>query len=205
MLGIAQAAARNEEIWMSEDAVTNFRSPKPRLPGDPSREENIRRMIRVDHAGEVGATRIYAGQLAVLKGQPIAETIKRMAAQEERHREVFDGIIRSRRVRPTALRPLWDVAGFALGAATALLGDRAAMACTVAVEEVIEEHYRAQAETLGDSDPDLLGVIEEFRAEEIEHRDIGQEHGAERIPGYPVLRAVIGAGSKLAIWLSARI
>lgn len=183
----------------------NFRASRPRLPGDPSPEEAVRRMIRVDHAGEVGATRIYAGQLAVLGKSRLGPEIKRMAAQEIRHREVFDRMIAARRVRPTALRPLWDVAGFALGAATALLGERAAMACTVAVEEVIEEHYQKQAEALGDSEPELREVIEEFRAEEIEHRDIGQAHGAELTPGYPVLRAVIGAGSKLAIWLSTRI
>lgn len=190
---------------MSTAAETgNFRAAKPRLPGDPSPKEAIRRMIRVDHAGEVGATRIYAGQLAVLGRSRLGGEIRRMADQEIRHREVFDRMIAARRVRPTVLRPFWDVAGFALGAATALLGERAAMACTVAVEEVIEEHYQKQAEALGDSEPELRGVIEEFRAEEIEHRDIAQAHGAELTPGYPVLRAAIGAGSKLAIWLSTR-
>ena len=183
----------------------NYRAAKPRLPGDPSAAETVRRMIRVDHAGEVGATRIYAGQLAVLGRSRVGDEIRRMAEQEVRHRDVFDRLIAARRVRPTALRPLWDVAGFALGAATALLGARAAMACTVAVEEVIEEHYQKQAEALGDSEPELRRVIEEFRAEEIEHRDIGQAHGAELTPGYPVLRAVVGAGSKIAIWLSTRL
>lgn len=176
----------------------------PRLPGDPRLEEAVRRMVRVDHAGEVGATKIYAGQLAVLGRRPVAETIRRMAAQERRHREVFDQILVSRRIRPTLLGPVWDAAGYCLGAVTALMGEKAAMACTVAVEEVIEQHYQQQAKALGDTEPALRAVIEEFRDEEIEHRDIGQASGAEATPGYPVLRAVIRTGSKLAIWLSAR-
>ncbi len=187
------------------DQKANFRAPAGRLPGDPSPQEAVARMIRVDHAGEVGATRIYAGQLAVLGRSHVGDEIRRMAAQEQRHREVFDRLIAARRVRPTLLGPIWDIAGFALGAGTALLGPRAAMACTVAVEEVIEEHYQKQADALGDSEPELRKVIEEFRAEEIEHRDIGQAHGAEHLAGYGLLRAAIGAGSKLAIWLSSRI
>jgi len=175
------------------------------LPGDPRPDEAVRRMIRVDHAGEVGATQIYAGQLAVLGRHPVGQTIRRMAEQESRHRQVFDRLIASRRVRPTLLGPVWNVAGYALGSATALMGERAAMACTVAVEEVIEEHYQSQAEALGESEEPLRAIIHEFRDEEIEHREIGQAHGAESTAGYPVLRGVIRAGSKLAIWLSSRI
>ena len=181
----------------------------PRLPGDPAPDEAVRRMIRVDHAGEYGAARIYEGQLAVLRRSPVAPTIRRMAAQEKRHLDTFDRLIAERRVRPTLLAPLWHIAGYALGAATALLGDRAAMACTVAVEEVIDEHYRVQAEALAAesirADAGLRETIEEFRADEIEHRDTGLAHGAEQSGAYPLLVGAIKAGTRLAIRLSTRI
>lgn len=176
-----------------------------RLPGDPPAKTLVERMIRVDHAGEYGAARIYAGQLAVLGRSTAAPVIRHMAEQENRHLEAFDRLVVQRRVRPTVLSPLWHVAGFALGAVTAALGERAAMACTVAVEEVIEEHYRDQLETLGDAEPELAASIEEFRADEIEHRDTGLAHGAAAAPGYPALSAAIKAGSRLAIWLSTRL
>lgn len=178
------------------------------LPGDPAGHAKIDRMIRVDHAGEYGATRIYAGQLAVLgSGHPAAPAIREMAEQEQRHLETFEKMIAERRVRPTALTPLWHVTGFALGAATAMLGAHAAMACTVAVEETIEEHYAGQAAALeGEAgETGLKSVIEEFRADELEHRDTALAHGAERAPAYPVLTAAIKAGSRLAIWLSERV
>jgi len=175
------------------------------LPGDRPRDELIRRMIRVDHAGEYGARRIYEGQLAVLGRRRDAEPIRHMAAQEKRHLDAFDKLIGERRVRPTALHPLWHVAGYALGAATALLGREAAMACTVAVEEVIDEHYQKQATALAADDPELKTMIETFRAEEIEHRDIGIAEGAERAPAYDLLKGAIKAGSRLAIWLAERI
>ncbi len=176
-----------------------------RLPGDPSEKEAVARMIRVDHAGEYGAARIYDGQLAVLRRSAAAPVIRRMAEQEKRHLAAFDKLVVERRVRPTALSPLWHVAGYALGAATALLGERAAMACTVAVEDVIDEHYRDQVERLGDSEPELKASLAEFRAHEIEHRDTGLAHGAEGAPAYPALTAAIKAGSRLAIWLSTRL
>ena len=176
-----------------------------RLPGDPSSGPNIERMIRVDHAGEYGAARIYDGQLAVLEGKKSAKEIRRMADQERKHLAAFDKLVAERRVRPTALAPVWHVAGFALGAATAMLGERAAMACTAAVEEVIDEHYRKQIEDLDSNEADLAEIIAQFRAEEIEHRDIALAHGAEDAPGYPLLSAAIKAGSRLAIWLSTRI
>jgi ubiquinone biosynthesis monooxygenase Coq7 len=176
-----------------------------RLPGDPPRDEIIARMIRVDQAGEYGAKRIYDGQLAVLGRSAAAPAIRRMAEQEKRHLAAFDRLIVERRVRPTALSPLWHMAGFALGAATALLGARAAMACTVAVEEVIDEHYRRQGEALGDCEPALKAAIEDFRADELEHRDTALAHGAEAAPGYAMLSAAIKAGSRLAIWLSTRL
>jgi len=178
---------------------------RPPLPGDLSPEEKVARILRVNHAGEYGAVRIYAGQLAVLGNTPTGEVIRRMAEQERRHLETFDRLLPERRVRPTALAPLWHAAGFALGAATALLGERAAMACTVAVEEVIDEHYAAQAASLGETEPELKQVIEEFRQDELAHRDEGLAHGATQTPGYEPLTAAIKAASRLAIWLSTRV
>ena len=176
-----------------------------RLPGDLTREELIARIIRVDHAGEFGARRIYEGQLAVLRGKPEAEPIQHMYAQELEHLKAFETLMVQRRVRPSALHPVWNAAGFALGAATALLGPKAAMACTVAVEEVIDEHYRAQSEKLGLDEAPLKAKIDKFRAEELQHRDAGLEHGAEQAPAYPLLTGAIKAGSRLAIWLAERI
>ena len=176
-----------------------------RLPGDPSPRETAHRMIRVDHAGEYGAKRIYDGQLAVLRRSPVAPVIRRMAEQERRHLDAFEALLARRRVRPTALQPLWHAAGFALGAMTAFLGERAAMACTVAVEEVIDEHYTRQAAELGPEEGELKSLIEDFRHDELEHRDTGLAHGAEQAVGYPVLTAGIKAASRLAIWLSERI
>lgn len=176
-----------------------------RLPGDLPREERVRRMIRVDHAGEYGAARIYDGQLAVLGRSRAATPIRRMAEQEKRHLAAFDRLLVERRVRPTLLSPLWHAAGFALGAATALLGSEAAMACTVAVEEVIDDHYRRQAEQLGPDEPELKELVEEFRDDELEHRDIGLALGAEETVGYELLTSVVKTGSRLAIWLSERL
>ena len=175
------------------------------LPGDPPRDELIARMIRVDQAGEYGAVRIYEGQLAVLARTEAGPALRAMAEKEREHLLVFDKMIAERGVRPTAMGPIWHVAGYALGAATALLGERAAMACTVAVEEVIEDHYARQAEELGDDEADLRGKIEEFRADELEHRDEALARGAEGAPAYEALTAAIKAGSRLAIWLSTRI
>jgi len=163
-------------------------------------------MLRVDQAGEYGATRIYAGQLAVIGDRhPIARAIARMAEQEERHRRRFDTMLSDRRVRPTALAPIWRAAGFALGAATALIGPEAAMACTAAVETEIDRHYGAQLDRLDGSDPELEEVIAEFRAEEVEHRDAALDMGAEQAPAYPFLSAVIRLGCRVAIGLSERI
>ncbi|HEY7006496.1 MAG TPA: demethoxyubiquinone hydroxylase family protein [Sphingomicrobium sp.] len=163
-------------------------------------------MLRVDQAGEYGATRIYAGQLAVLRANcPEAKLISRMAAQEERHLARFDQLIAQRQVRPTALQPLWNVAGFALGAATALISEKAALACTDAVETEIDRHYGRQLDELGDDDAELSADIAEFRADELEHRDSAREAGATSAPGYPLLTAAIRAGCKVAIALSKRI
>lgn len=175
------------------------------LPGEPNRRERLARMIRVDQAGEYGAKRIYDGQLAILGHGDKGDLLRHMAAQEREHLDTFDRMMTERRVRPTLLHPLWHVAGFALGAGTALLGTRAAMACTVAVEEVIDEHYGRQLEALGDEEPELKKHIEAFRADELEHRDIGLENEAEQAPGYRILTAAVKAGSRAAIWLSERI
>jgi ubiquinone biosynthesis monooxygenase Coq7 len=176
-----------------------------RLPGDPSAEETVHRMIRVDHAGEYGAARIYEGQLAVLGRGDAAPAIRRMADEELRHLAAFEALVRARHVRPTALAPLWHAAGWALGAATALMGPRAAMACTAAVEEVIDAHYRGQIETLGSAEPELGAALEEFRRNEVEHRETALAAGAADAPGYELISTAIKAGAKLAIWLSTRI
>lgn len=163
-------------------------------------------MLRVDQAGEYGATRIYAGQLAVLRANCAeAKLIARMAAQEQRHLERFDRLMAERRVRPTVLHPLWNVAGFALGAATALMSEKAALACTDAIETEIDRHYSRQLDELGDSDPELSADIAEFRADELEHRDTAREAGATGAFGYPILTAAIRAGCRAAIELSKRI
>ena len=173
-------------------------------PGD--RRADRAAMLRVDQAGDYGATRIYAGQLAVLRNNcPEAKLIARMAAQEERHLKRFDALITERRVRPTALQPLWNVAGFALGAATALMSEKAALACTDAVESEIDRHYQQQLDELGDDDPELAADIAEFRADELEHRDTARAAGATEAPGYPLLIATIRAGCRVAIELSKRI
>lgn len=176
-----------------------------RLPGDLPRDAQIERMIRVDHAGEYGAVRIYDGQLAVLRRGPAARAIRAMAAKERDHLSVFDKLVVERRVRPTALSPLWHVAGFALGAASALLGPKTAMACTVAVEEVIDEHYRAQAQDLAQEDPALAATIEDFRHDEVEHGETAKSYGALDAPFYEGVSALVKAGSRLAIWLSTRV
>jgi 3-demethoxyubiquinol 3-hydroxylase len=176
-----------------------------RLPGDPPHDEEIARMLRVDHAGEYGATRIYQGQLDALGRSRSVAVIRRMAEAERRHLASFEALLNDRRVRPTLLQPLWSVAGYALGAGTALLGERAAMACTVAVEEVIDEHYQAQAEKLADKDPALRETILSFRDDEIAHRDLAIAHGAEKTIGYDLITAAVKAGSRIAIWLSTRL
>jgi ubiquinone biosynthesis monooxygenase Coq7 len=170
------------------------------------------RMIRVDQAGEYGATRIYAGQLAVMGDRaPHSADIRGMADQEADHLAQFNALMARRRVRPTALQPLWSAAGYALGAATALIGPEAAMACTAAVEEEIDRHYSSQLEDLerarlaGEEDPELTAMIERFRDDEREHRDAALAAGAERAPAYPLLSAAIRLGCRAAIRLSEKI
>ena len=163
-------------------------------------------MIRVNQAGEFGATRIYAGQLTVMGTRhPAAREIAAMAAQEERHRKRFDAMIAERRIRPTLLAPFWNIAGYGLGVATALMGPQAAMACTVAVETEIDRHYGEQLDEIGEADPELSEAIADFRSEEVEHKATALSHGAEQAFAYPVLTSVIRAGCRAAIALSRRI
>lgn len=163
-------------------------------------------MLRVNQAGEYGAKRIYAGQLAVMGDRiPAARSIAHMAEQEQRHLAAFDKMIAERGIRPSLLHPVWDVAGFALGAVTAAIGPEAAMACTVAVETEIDIHYAEQLEEIGDSDPELSAMVADFQADELEHKATALAEGAERAPAYPLMSAVIRLGCRTAIALSKRI
>ena len=180
---------------------------KSTLKNKNSTDKNILdEIIRVDHAGEYGATRIYDGQIAIFgKNSKIGKTIQHMADQEQEHIEKFNELIIEKRVRPTALLPLWNVAGFALGAGTALMGEKAAMACTVAVEKVIGEHYREQQELLEDDEEELRKTIAKFEKDELEHHDIGIDHDAENAPGYNIMKTVIEFGCKTAIAISKKV
>jgi ubiquinone biosynthesis monooxygenase Coq7 len=184
------------------DAETALK-PRRHLPGD--RRPDTRAMVRVDQAGEHGAARIYAGQLAVMGGRHrMAGEIRHMAAQEQRHLDGMNRILTARGVRPTLFGPAWHIAGFALGAGTALLGPKAAMACTEAVETVIDEHYGEQTAALADgSDPELKAMIDDYRADEVEHRDAAAAHTGGG--AFPVLEALIKAGCRTAIAVARRI
>ena len=195
---------------MRSQLKAETRGPRPALPGTqkPLAAE-IDAMIRVDHAGEFGALRIYEGQLSVLARTSHAsenvQAIRRMAAQEQKHFDAFDRMVKDRAVRPTALEPVWRAAGFALGAATALMGEKAAMACTVAVEDVIDEHYARQIERLGAVEPELKAHLQQFHAEECAHRDEAFERGASEAPAYSLLSGAIRFSCRVAIALSERL
>ena len=176
-----------------------------RLPGDPTPRQIVSRTIRVDHAGEYGAKRIYQGQIAVLRGTRYEPILRHMQAQEQEHLDTFSTLIAQRRVRPTALLPLWHLAGFALGAGTALMGEKAAHACTEAVETVIGEHYAGQVAELEARDAPLAAELAQFRDEELAHRDTAIEEGAFDAPAYGVLSAVIRAGCRAAIKVSEKV
>jgi 3-demethoxyubiquinol 3-hydroxylase len=185
----------------------SFPVPRPRARAEQSAMRAS--MLRVDQAGEYGAVRIYAGQLAVLGDRhPASRAIAGMAAQEAEHLARFNAMMAQRGVRPTLLQPFWHVAGFALGAATALIGPEAAMACTAAIETEIDKHYQDQRDALAshdDADPELAETIATFQAEEVEHRDTALAAGAERAPAFPLLTGLIGLGCRAAITLSKRI
>lgn len=171
--------------------------------------ELVDKIIRVDHAGELGADRIYQGQLAVLGNTSVGPVIKEMWEDEKIHLETFNKLIVQHRARPTVLLPIWNVAGFALGAGSALLGKEGAMACTVAVEAVIGDHYNSQIRDLMEDDPEkheeLLKIIKKFRDDELHHHDTGLEYDAEKAPFYQALTQVIKIGCKGAIWISEKI
>ena len=168
--------------------------------------QTLEEIIRVDHAGEYGATKIYDGQIAIFgKDSKIGKTIQHMADQEKEHIDKFNDLIIEHKVRPTALLPVWNIAGFALGASTALIGEKAAMACTVAVEKVIGEHYQEQLELLEDDHKELKKTISKFRDDELEHHDIGIEHDAENAPGYRIMTKLIELGCKTAIAISKKV
>ncbi len=183
--------------------------PTPARPGLGAQDARLAEILRVDHAGELGAVHIYRGQRAVLNHAPgkdrIAFQLQEMEAQEAEHLAAFDKLLTERGVRPTAMTPLWRLAGFALGAGTALLGEKAAHACTEAVESVIEDHYAGQVAELAETEPALSQDLARFRQEELEHRDLAVAEGAREAPAYPLLAAVIRAGCRVAIKISEKI
>lgn len=175
------------------------------LPGDRISQQAIARMIRVNHAGELGAKAIYLGQMAVLKNQSIAPLLSEMEQQEAKHLKTFEQLITKRNIRPSALSPLWQGLGYAIGSISALMGNRAAMAITVAVEEVIGQHYQQQLEQLGENESELHAIISEFRDDELHHLDTALKNGAEEAPAYKLLSRSVKNGTKLAIRLARRI
>ncbi len=185
------------------------RSSRPAAPGRRFVQDRVAEMLRVDHAGEFGATRIYEGQRAVFSRLPGARRIAAQLAEQEAdeavHKAAFDKLLIERKVRPTLLGPIWGAAGFGLGVVTALMGEKAAHACTAAVEEVIEDHYREQIEELGDQEPELSAMISRFREEEIAHKDQAIAEGAKEAFGHPVLEAVIKAGCRVAIAVCQKV
>ena len=166
---------------------------------------DIERFLRVDHAGERAAQQIYKGQLAVLANHEMADEIRHMMDQEVEHLETFDSLLNERQVRPSLLDPLWGAAGFTLGVVTAAMGPKAAMACTIAVEEVIGEHYQKQADILGEDERELRVTVEIFRDEELEHRDIAVEHDGREAQHYSLLRKVIQRGCRTAIKIAEKV
>lgn len=164
--------------------------------------EKLEQMLRVNHAGEYGANRIYEGQLAVLKKSKLRPELQHMLEQEQQHLAKFNELLPKHKVRPSVLMPLWHIGGLALGAASAAMGEKAAMACTVAVEEAIDEHYAEQEATLPEGE--LKEVVKQFRAEELEHRDAGLANGAQQMRGYEAFYKLVKAGCKASIFLAKR-
>ncbi|GIX16852.1 MAG: 2-nonaprenyl-3-methyl-6-methoxy-1,4-benzoquinol hydroxylase [Rhodothalassiaceae bacterium] len=192
---------------MADQDDRRFVPPRP-LPGEPGIAEELGRILRVDHAGELAAVAIYRGQRAVIgEGHRLSPVLREMEAQEEEHLERFNRLLREHHVRPSLLSPLWEAAGRTLGAVTALLGPHAAMAATAAVEEVIDEHYARQRDRLRQwpETAELAETVEKFRQEEVAHRDEALARGAERTPGYPLLSGLIKAGCRLAIRIAERV
>jgi len=183
--------------------------PLPPRPGQGAAAARLAEILRVDHAGELGAVAIYRGQRAVLGQAPgherAAGQLEAMEAHEAAHLARFEALLNARQVRPTALAPIWRLAGFALGAGTALMGDKAAHACTEAIESVIEEHYAGQIAELAGHEPELAAELSVFRDEETAHRETALAEGAREAFAYPLLAAVIRTGCRAAIRLSERL
>ena len=185
----------------------NRRIPLPR-PGRGAPASRLAEMLRVDHAGEMAAVQIYRGQKRVFEAggrSGIAADMGRMEAEEDVHLKRFEALLTEKQVRPTLMTPMWRLAAYGLGVGTALLGEKAAHACTEAVESVIGEHYADQAEEMTDRDPEMAAQFRQFRDEELAHHDHAIAEGAHEAPAYPVLSAAVKAGTRLAIWLSERI
>ena len=172
-------------------------------------KKTLEEIIRVDHAGERGAIKIYEGQLLALKtikqDEVLKKKIEEMKEQEKEHLEYFEKEIQKRKIKPTYLLPLWDLVGVGLGFGTALLGEKAAMLCTASVEEVIEDHYQNQLKQLGPDEKDLKAKIEKFKEDEINHKNIAYESGATNKGIYSVMDKVIRTGSRIAITISEKI
>ena len=187
--------------------MNSSRNKGPQKPGPQS--GRIGDMLRVDHAGEYGAVAIYRGQRAVFDRLPhkarTAAVLKEMEEGEHHHLSTFDHLLTERKVRPTLLAPFWNAAGFGLGAATALMGEKAAMACTEAVEDVIEKHYAEQIENLGESEPELRETVRQFREDELGHKRTAEEEGPRDAPGYRLLSTAIRLGCKAAIRIAEKV
>ena len=172
-------------------------------------KKTLEEIIRVDHAGERGAIKIYEGQLLALKtikqDNALKDKIEEMKEQEKEHLEYFEKEIQKRKIKPTYLLPLWDLMGVGLGFGTALLGKKAAMLCTASVEEVIEDHYQNQLKRLGKDEKDLKAKIEKFKEDEINHKNIAYKSGATNKGIYSIMDKVIRAGSRIAITISEKI
>lgn len=190
------------------DIHSQRRTPLAR-PGGEADKTRMDEILRVDHAGEYAAVRIYQAQRAVFEGRKghaaVAADLEHMQAQEAAHLARFEGLLNDRRTRPTAMIPVWRVAASALGVGTALLGEKAAHACTEAVESVIEEHYADQIAEIGERDPALAADLTQFRMEELEHHDHAVAHGSREAPAYRLLSAVIKTGCRVAIKISEKV
>ena len=183
--------------------------PMPARPGRGASASRLAEILRVDHAGELAAVGIYRGQQAVFAAasgkSALGDRFKNLAAQEAEHLKAFDVLLNERQVRPSLLTPVWRMAAFALGAGTALMGEKAAHACTDAVEQVIEEHYAAQIEELSGREPELAARLSTFREDELAHQAHAVEDGAREAPGYAILSAVIRAGCRAAIRTAEKV
>ncbi len=194
---------------MSNNSDRQSRPSRPGAKLNAKASARLGEILRVDHAGEYGAVAIYKGQQAVFgrsaKTQKIADQLKHMQEEEQKHLDAFDELLNEYEVRPTAMTPIWNVAGFGLGVVTALMGEKAAHACTEAVETVIEQHYADQIEEVKDSHPDLSAKFTQFREDELAHRDLAIEEGAHEAPGYALLSKIIDTGCRVAIKITEKI